>query len=207
MLLKAVIRMDHFQDKAQGWEQRETIQQLSQAVGKTVLSHLRLTPDMDVMDFGAGTGLLSGHMAPHVRKITAIDTSQSMLDQLRSKPELAGKVEGVCQDILVEPLERSFDVIVSAMALHHVENTQALLFTFAQQLNTGGQIALADLDQEDGSFHPAETEGVFHSGFDRTELQAMLLHAGFEHVKWTTAHEVHKGERRYPVFLVTALKP
>ena len=55
---------DYFQDKAQDWEQRETIQGLSKAIGKTVLSHLRLTPEMTVMDFGAGTGLLSAHMAP-----------------------------------------------------------------------------------------------------------------------------------------------
>lgn len=31
---------DHFQDKAQGWEQRETTQALSTAIGQGVLSHL-----------------------------------------------------------------------------------------------------------------------------------------------------------------------
>lgn len=197
---------DHFQDKAQGWEQRETIQALSKAIGETVLSHLKLTPDMQMMDFGAGTGLLSGHIAPHVKKITAIDISQSMLDQLSAKPELAGKVESICQDILAQPLARTFDVVVSAMALHHVADTPALLAAFAQHLNPGGQIALADLDVEDGSFHPPETEGVFHSGFDRTALQAWLSQAGFIDIQWKTAHEVHKEERLYPVFVVTALK-
>ncbi|NIV32583.1 MAG: methyltransferase domain-containing protein, partial [Anaerolineae bacterium] len=69
-------------------------------------------------------------------------------------------------------LERQFDLIVSAMALHHVEDTERLLQRFHQHLSPGGGIALADLDQEDGSFHPPEVEGVFHDGFDRTALEA-----------------------------------
>lgn len=197
---------DHFQDKAQDWEQRETIKALSNGIGKTLLSRVSLMPDMEIMDFGAGTGLLSGHVAPHVKKIIAVDISRAMLDQLSRKSEFEGKVVGVCQDIVAQPLERTFDMIVSAMALHHVEDTQALFLSFAKHLKPGGQIALADLDQEDGSFHPSEAEGVYHFGFDRAELQAKLLQAGFENVQWTTAHKVHKGERIYPVFVVTAIK-
>ena len=65
----------------------------------------------------------------------------------------------------------------------------------------------ADLDTEDGTFHPANTEGVFHQGFDRADLGKLLVDAGFVDVAFDTAVVVHKEQRAYPVFLVTARKP
>ena len=55
--------------------------------------------------------------------------------------------------------------------MHHVEDTEKLIQRFAEHLKPGAKIALADLDKEDGSFHPQDTKGVFHSGFDRDEFQ------------------------------------
>jgi SAM-dependent methyltransferase len=130
-----------------------------------------------------------------------------MLDQLATKPELAGKVEVFCQDILQRPLDRRADLIVSAMAMHHVSDTRALLRTLYDHLEPGGRIALADLDTEDGTFHPPGTEGVFHAGFDRATLGAMMKDAGFVAATFTTAVEVSKEDRTYPVFLVTASRP
>jgi len=104
------------------------------------------------------------HVASKAAHVTAVDVSQAMLDKLASKTELAGKVDGVCQNILERPLDKQFDLIVSAMAMHHVEDTDLLMLRFAEHLKPGGQVALADLDVEDGDFHPANTEGVFHAG-------------------------------------------
>jgi len=67
-------------------------------------------------------------------------------------------------------------------------------------------VALADLDSEDGSFHPPETQGVFHAGFDRDELGATLARHGFGDIRFVTAHTVVKEQGSYPVFLVTASK-
>jgi len=53
------------------------------------------------------------------------------------------------------------------MALHHIESTQALVQVFSDHLKPGGMVALADLDKEDGSFHPEGSEGIFHRGFER----------------------------------------
>jgi 2-polyprenyl-3-methyl-5-hydroxy-6-metoxy-1,4-benzoquinol methylase len=92
------------------------------------------------------------------------------------------------------------------MAMHHVDDTPGLIETFAQHLKPGALIALADLDSENGSFHPPDTEGVFHRGFDRNELQAILEHAGFADVHFRTAHTVQRDEKDFTVFLVTARK-
>ena len=197
---------DLFNEKAQDWDADDMKQRLSAAIGASIIKHVPLKQDMYVMDFGAGTGLVSSHVAPLVNKIVAVDISQSMLDRLVAKPELQGKVEACCQDIMDQPLDTRFDLIISAMALHHVDDTQKILTRFAEHLKPGAQLALADLDKEDGSFHPEGTEGVFHTGFEREALQALLEKSGFHDVRFYTAHTISNEKQDYPVFLVVATK-
>ena len=197
---------DHFAEKSRDWDERPVPLQISQAVGR-LLEGLDWDPSMRVMDFGAGTGLIAASIAPHVSRIVAVDTSPSMLEALAAKESLQGKVDCRCQDILESPLEERFDAVVSAMALHHVEDTGALAARFAEHLKRGGLLALADLDREDGSFHEPGTEGVFHHGFDRVTLQSIFEAAVFENVQFVTALEVEKeGKGPFTVFFVSARK-
>ena len=198
---------ERFDKAAKDWDKSDVRTQLSRGIGGAILEHVALDASMHIMDFGAGTGLLSGHVAPKVAKISAVDISQGMLDELAAKPELEGKVLTCCRNILHEPLDEDFDGIVSAMALHHVEDTAELLGVFHGHLKPGGFVALADLDAEDGSFHRHGNEGVFHFGFDRQTLKAQLEGAGFSEVAFVTAHSVtRENGRSYPIFLVTAYK-
>jgi len=197
---------DLFEEKAKDWDANEMIAALSSAVGTSILNHMPLHERMSVLDFGAGTGLISSHIAPLVERVVAIDISQAMLDKLASKTELKGKVETICQDIIEDPMDERFDLIMSAMAMHHVEDTARLIKVFSEHLIEGGTIALADLDREDGSFHPADTQGVFHFGFERDELRSMLETHGFREVDFFTAHTINREGKDYPVFLVTARK-
>ena len=197
---------DHFEQKAEDWDSMPVPAQISEGVYGALMEALELGDGQEVLDFGAGTGLVGAKLAPHVGRIFAVDISRAMLDKLAEKPELKGKVEIRCQDIVDEPLDVKVDLIVSAMALHHVKDTRTLFERFRDHLRPRGRIALADLDSEDGSFHPPDTDGVFHTGFDREALGAMLREVGFSDVSFTTACEVHREERRYPIFLVTATK-
>ena len=197
---------DLFTEKAKEWDTNEMVRQLSAAVGSSILDNVSLNKSMHVMDFGAGTGLISAHVAPLVDKVFAVDTSTAMLEKLAAKPELQGKVVPICQDILDKPLNNQFDLVMSAMALHHVENTNKLVQRFTEHLKLGGIIALADLDKEDGTFHPEDVQGVFHHGFDRSALQAILESHGFEDIRFVTAHTVEREDNAFPIFLVTAIK-
>lgn len=199
---------DLFADKSQEWDGNPVIQQLSYNVSHAMLEHTSLRDDMTVMDFGAGTGLIATAVAPKVSQVLAVDISESMLEQLAAKPHLKGIVKPICQDITQQSLDVQVDGIVSAMALHHVEDTQACLHAFAAHLKSGGFVALADLDTEDGTFHPEGIEGVFHHGFDRTELQQKFEVAGFSNVSFVTAHTVQRAPDapQYPIFLVIARK-
>ena len=72
-------------------------------------------------------------------------------------------------------------------------------------LKPNGQIALADLDTEDGHFHSENTEGVYHFGFDRKELKHLFEENGFKNVEFVTTHTIDKAGKPYPVFLLTAI--
>jgi len=198
---------DLFHDKAADWDTRPFPLQISEGVSRALGERVPLDATMTVLDFGAGTGLIAAKVAPAVKEILAVDVSAAMLEQLAKKPELAGKVRVFCQDILEKPLGRPVDLIVSAMAMHHVQDTRALAKTLYDHLTPGGRVALADLDTEDGDFHPPGAEGVFHAGFDRTQLGAFFTEAGFADVTFATACEVTKDGKRYPIFLVTATRP
>jgi 2-polyprenyl-3-methyl-5-hydroxy-6-metoxy-1,4-benzoquinol methylase len=197
---------DLFNEKAKDWDANEMRTMLSSAIGSSILAHVSLHDQMRVMDFGAGTGLISSQVAPLVKKIVAVDISEAMLNKLVAKPELQAKVEIVCQDIIEKPIADNFDLIMSAMSMHHVKDTSKLIQRFSEHLNPGASIALADLDKEDGSFHPEDSEGVFHLGFKRNELQIILEKYGFREVQFVTAHTINKEEKKYPIFLVTATK-
>jgi len=195
---------DLFRDKAADWDSRPVPAQISEGVVRAMRARVPLSPETTVLDFGAGTGLVGGGLAPFVGRIHAVDVSAAMLEQLAAKEALRGKVTVHCQDLLAEPLGLQVDLVVSAMAMHHVEDTAALLRALHAHLRPGGRVALADLDAEEGTFHPADAEGVFHAGFDRDALGRLLTEAGFEDVAFETAVEVEKEGRSYPVFLVTA---
>ncbi|NKB69382.1 MAG: methyltransferase domain-containing protein [Candidatus Latescibacteria bacterium] len=197
---------DLFNEKAKNWDSNERAKRLSAAVGSSIVGQVPLQAQMQVMDFGAGTGLISAQVAPHVKQITAVDISEAMLEKLAAKPELHGKVEIVCRNIIDNPIDTKFDLIISAMAMHHVEDTTKLVQRFAQQLHPGGTVALADLDKEEGTFHPPNTDGVFHFGFARDELQMLFAENGFKNIGFSTAHSIDKEDRSYPVFLLVASK-
>lgn len=197
---------DLFQEKAQDWDVNDVVKALSKGIGSAILNNVTLDKSMHVMDFGAGTGLITAQVADKVGKVTAVDVSEAMLERLAAKNELKGKVEIVCQNIIEQPLGIEFDLIVSAMAMHHVKDTDKMIERFAEHLKPGAKVALADLDEEDGSFHPEDVQGVHHSGFNREAFTDKLKSHGFKDIRFVTAHTASKEEKDYPIFLVLASK-
>lgn len=196
---------DYFDQRAAGWEQVSQRIENVENIAHEIRGSIHLTASMEIMDFGSGTGLLLERIAPMVRKITAVDTSKSMNDQLaRKRDELGCELEILDIDLVNTDLARKFDGIISSMTIHHIEDMPSLFRKFRTLLREGGFIAIADLDLEDGSFH-TEDAGVFHFGFDRDALIEMVLDAGFTEPRISTASVVKKPQRDYSVFLLTAI--
>lgn len=200
---------NRFDQAAATWDEEPRRVALARAVAEEIARRVHLSRDIDVLDFGCGTGLLTLALQPLVRSVTGADTSSGMLDVLRQKLRAQG-VSGV-QTILLDravPLSVSvpFHLIVSSMALHHVASLAPLFSRFFEQLHPGGRIALADLDREDGSFHEDPRE-VHHHGFERSAIQSALAAEGFVGLDAATAIVTRKETREYPVFLITGHKP
>jgi 2-polyprenyl-3-methyl-5-hydroxy-6-metoxy-1,4-benzoquinol methylase len=196
----------HFDNAAAQWDQGDTRQNIAQCVFQTITSRIALANTMNIMDFGAGTGLLSFKIAPMVNSVTGIDLSEKMLEQIVVKNSDTLQVKVACKNIISEPLDEEFHGIVSSMAMHHVEDTASLFKTFYSHLKRDGFVALADLEAEDGSFHTHGNDGVYHFGFERDGLRDIMEQAGFVNVRFHHAYTVEKETQNYPIFVVTAIK-
>jgi hypothetical protein len=101
---------------------------------------------------------------------------------------------------------KRYDLICTLLTLHHVKDVPALLRRLHPLVAPFGYISIADLDEEDGSFHGDGFDG--HHGFCRELVASWLTKAGFRDVDLQTAFDIEKegraGLRRYPVFLATA---
>ncbi|MBI5006091.1 MAG: class I SAM-dependent methyltransferase [Nitrosomonadales bacterium] len=203
------VRRD-FEAVASRWDSNPTRVRIAHDVGDAIMRMLKLTPQMDVLDYGCGTGLLAMQLQAHVRSVTGADSSPAMIAVLNDK--IATLKPGNVSTQRVD-FERGahargeYDLIVSSMVTHHVPDTAALFKEWKLLLKPHGQIAFADLDSEDGSFHGDNT-GVFHLGFDRAALRMLLLAEGYADVRDATATVVHKevdGQtREFPIFLIVA---
>ena len=54
---------DLFEEKAKDWDVNEMVLALSSAIGSAIKEQVELNETMHVMDFGAGTGLVTAQMA------------------------------------------------------------------------------------------------------------------------------------------------
>ena len=118
--------IEHFATRAatfskNGWADNEAILQT------IVNGIMNFCPSTEVLlDFGAGTGVVSKHLLdklPNIMKITALDISSDMLSQIQDE-----RIECVVSSVDSTPFYNSeFDLIVSRQCLHYVHDlTKAL---------------------------------------------------------------------------------
>ncbi len=202
-----------FDKEAAAWDENPGRVRLANDVADSIIREAQPSKEMDALDFGCGTGLVTLRLQPHVKTITGADSSKGMLAVLEEKLKKQGLANVRTRHVDFEKggrIEEKFNLIVSSMTMHHVKDTASLLRQWYELLLPDGVIAAADLDSEDGSFHGNNT-GVFHFGFDRGSLQALFQKTGFRDVRVVTASTMArdvegKGKREFPVFLVIAKK-
>lgn len=198
--------IDRFAHKASSYDQNRSRVDNVENIANSILNTIQFDISMHIMDFGSGTGLLLEKIAPYVGKITAVDVSNSMNSQLHAKLDgLNCSVDIVETDLEQSDLDLRLDGIISSMTMHHIKNIDAMFGKFYSMVKEGGFIAISDLDIEDGSFHTEDT-GVYHFGFDRSEIARSATKAGFCRVQMSSASVVQKPQGDFPVFLLTAMR-
>ena len=108
---------------------------------KLKLTQDYLSPDMEVLELGCGTGTTALIHAPFVKYITGIDISRNMIEIAQAKAE-SGNVKNVTfQQSSVDGLETpdaSYDVVMGHSILHLMENKEAVIARVHRLLKPGG---------------------------------------------------------------------
>lgn len=206
--------MSRFDEEAKDWDTPES-QERARNIAEAISTQVPLSNTMSAFEYGCGTGQLSFELREKIGPITLADSSTGMLEVLRDKirNRSARDMKPVKLDLTGDPLPgEQFDLVYTMMTLHHIPDTRLILSKFYELLHPGGYLCVADLDEEDGSFHGHDVEDV-HKGFDRKELTTLSESLGFTNIHFTTAYKMDReineqGEtQQFPIFLMVARKP
>jgi len=159
--------------------------------------------DKDILDFGAGTGLISFSLFEDAKSVTAMDNSQGMLDELDRKIKEADILNIKTELFDADEnklLESSYDLIVTAMTLHHIKDPLSFIKDAKTALKKDGYIAISDLESEDGTFHTHGNEDVEHFGFDKDQIKKWYEESGLE-VIYVETNEIINKHKEFNVFL------
>ncbi|KXT79875.1 class I SAM-dependent methyltransferase [Streptococcus oralis] len=162
-----------FNHKAETFDSPKNIF-LANLVCQAVEKQIALLPDKEILDFGGGTGLLALPLAQQAKSVTLVDISEKMLEQARLKADQQDikNIQFLEQDLLVNPLEQEFDLIVVSRVLHHMPDLDATLAMFRHHLRKNGQVLIADFVKTDTNHH----------GFDLAELETKLAQNDFSSI-------------------------
>ncbi len=158
----------------------------------------RLKGDERVLDIATGPGYIAEAFAHSAREVTGLDLTDAMLSIARERTQQRGisNVSFRIGDALNLPFEsEEFDLVVSRLALHHVQNPLQALREMTRVLRHGGTVLIEDLF---ASEHP--DRAAYHDRWEilrdpshvraipLSELLQLFRNAGLE-IECVTTHD------------------
>jgi len=204
--------MNEFDIKAGEWDKNQMHWDRSKAIADEIIKLIPLKKDMTALEYGAGTGVTSFLLKDYVKEITLMDNSSEMLRMINEKIDSAKVMNLKALNFNLETQEYNdgkFDLIFTQMVLHHVFDVEKIIGVFNTLLNQGGFLAIADLYEEDGSFHGEGFSG--HNGFNMNSLSDILRKNSFSDISHKTCFVIDRKlsetvSKQFDVFLMTARK-
>lgn len=102
----------------------------------------------DVLDVATGTGHLGRALAPHVRRVEAVDLTDAMLAEGHAAAAAAGlgNIEFRQGNAAALPFpDGAFDLVCARLAIHHFADPPIQVAEMARVAAPGGRVALIDL--------------------------------------------------------------
>jgi tRNA (cmo5U34)-methyltransferase len=204
--------MNEFDIKASEWDKNPMHWERSEAIASEIKALIPLRKDMRALEYGAGTGITSFLLKDHLGEITLMDNSTEMVKIMKEKIKTTGvkNLRALNYDLEHKDYkEETFDLIFSQMVLHHVNDIESIIRRFSSLLNPGGYLAIADLYEEDGSFHGEGFNG--HKGFNIGKLSLVLKNNQLEDISHKTCFVIDRKiseteSKKFDVFLMIAIR-
>ena len=134
---------DEYRQQAPRWGKAEISEHL-----RWVVDQLPLSPQSEVVDVAAGTGLFGRAVAPAVARVTAVDITPEMIAQGRRRAEADGIPNLVWRQGEAESLpfpDESFDLAITRYSIHHFVDPSAVLREMARTCRPDGTIVAVDM--------------------------------------------------------------
>jgi ubiquinone/menaquinone biosynthesis C-methylase UbiE len=204
--------MSEFDNKAAEWDKNPMHWSRSEAIVNEIIEIIPLSKSMTALEFGAGTGIASFLLKDYLKEITLMDNSKEMVRVTNEKIRSSGSVNLKTLEFDLETDEfkdGKFDLIFTQMVLHHINDVEKIIKNFYKLLNPHGFLAIADLHEEDGSFHGEEFTGP--SGFKIDSLKEILINSNFSDISNKTVFTIDRKiseteSKQFDVFLISARK-
>ena len=137
-----------------------------------------------VGDLGCGTGRTTEMLVPFVRQVIAVDGSDAMLESARRRLGDADRVSLRQGDLESLPItDRSLDLAVLLLTLHHVPDPGAVLREAHRVLKPGGRFLLVDMLPHAHEEYRQEMGHVW-LGFSAERVRQELAQAGFDSLRF-----------------------
>lgn len=200
---------EYFEQVSSQWD---TIRRgfYGEEVREAVLMAARILSDQTVLDVGSGTGFLTEAASRKARKVIALDFSESMIAEARTK--LAGRnVEfriGSAEQI---PLpDASVDAVIGNMVLHHCPSPETAVKEMTRVLAPKGRLVLSDLQEHNHDSLRKEHADLW-MGFKMSYVGGIMHEAGLEDVSVESlssccSETKEDGQINIPMFLAAGHK-
>jgi ArsR family transcriptional regulator len=136
-----------------------------------------------VGDLGCGTGQLAETIAPHVKRVIAVDGSSEMLDAARRRLGMVPNVDVRQGDLEALPLvDGELDAAMLSLVLHYSPDPARALSEVARVIRNDGRILIVDMLPHEREEYQQQMGHVW-LGFAEKQMAKFLTGAGFSDVR------------------------
>jgi ubiquinone/menaquinone biosynthesis C-methylase UbiE len=157
-----------------------------------ILSEVGVDPGHVVADIGCGTGFFTLPLAKYVGergKVYALDTSPTMIDELRKRTKHLNQVKPIHSQENRFPIEEgSLDLALLVNMIHELEDWRRFLKEVHRVLKPGGRICIIDWKKKKMEMGPPQKIRL-----TRERIGEMLRQSGYNQIKSLSPLPFHNG--------------